>query len=72
MKGVISDIDQLYVKTIVSDGVTYSVCLIRNGPDGMKHIPLITSLKSHSKALFLEQEIEKHLGIIDREVKEDS
>jgi len=37
-----------------------------------KHVRLIPNLDSKSKALYMEQEIEKHLGIIDREVLEET
>ena len=45
--------------------------MILNGIEGQKHVPLIPVLGSLSKARYLEQEIEKHLGIIDREVLEE-
>lgn len=45
--------------------------MIINGADGQKHIVLISKVLSLSKAKHLEQEIEKHLGIIDREVLEE-
>ena len=45
--------------------------MIVNGLEGQRHIRLIPSLNSLSKARYLEQEIEKYLGIIDREVLEE-
>lgn len=41
----------------------------KNGLDGQKHVKLIT-INTISKAKYLEQEIEKYLNIIDREVPE--
>ncbi|MFK7981237.1 MAG: hypothetical protein AB8G86_14725 [Saprospiraceae bacterium] len=60
----IHDIDQIYVNKL--NGVS----MIINGGDGQKHVKLLPKLSSPSKAKYLEQEIEKHLGIIDREVLE--
>ena len=65
------DIDQLYRKRNPNTG-HYDIYMIFNGLDGQKHIRLIPSLDSKSKALYMEQEIEKHLGIIDREVLEET
>jgi len=44
--------------------------MIINGPDGQKLMRLLHPLSSPSKAKYLEQEIEKYLGIIDRDVLE--
>lgn len=60
----IHDIDQIYVNKL--NGLS----MIVNGHEGQKHIKLLPTLSSLSKAKYLEQEIEKHLGIIDREVLE--
>ena len=60
----IHDIDQIYVNKL--NGVS----MIINGHEGQKHVKLLPKLSSPSKAKYLEQEIEKHLGIIDREVLE--
>ena len=46
--------------------------MLINGLDGQKNIKLIPNLDSKSKALYMEQEIEKHLGIIDRAVVEET
>ncbi len=67
-KFAVSDIDQLYTKFY---GGRSSVYLIVNGLDGEKHIKLIEGLESKSKARFLEQEIERHLGITDRSIPEE-
>lgn len=64
------DIDQLYVYRNASTGY-YEVGMIINGIEGQKRVRLIPGLDSLSKARYLEQEIEKHLGIIDREVLEE-
>ena len=60
----VQDIDQIYVNKHLG------VSMIINGVDGQKHVVLIPKVSSLSKAKYLEQEIEKHLGIIDREVLE--
>ena len=62
-----NDIDQLYIRK----GTHYGIYMILNGIEGQKHVPLIPVLGSLSKARYLEQEIEKHLGIIDKEVLEE-
>ncbi len=65
----IQDIDQIYVNNVTG---YYSIYAILNGADGQKHVSLITGIDSQSKARYLEQEIEYHLGIEDREVPEES
>jgi hypothetical protein len=64
----VQDIDQVYVK---KEHEQFHVYLILNGDDGQKHVKLIGGLPNASKARFLEQEIEWHLGIEDREVPEE-
>lgn len=66
-----TDIDQLYIKRNPNTGYI-GVYMIVNGLEGQKHVTLIPNVSSKSKALYLEQEIEKHLGIIDRAVLEES
>lgn len=65
------DVDQLYVYRNASTGY-YEVGMIINGVEGQKRVRLIPGLDSLSKARYLEQEIEKHLGIIDRAVLEET
>lgn len=65
----INNIDQIYVKTVHGHN---SLFMITNGPDGQKHTKLFTQIMSLSKARYLEQEIEKHLQIADREVPEET
>ena len=62
------EIDQVYVKP--QDG-GHSVMMILNGKDGQKHVRLIRSIKGVSQAHYLEQEIERQLGIVNREVPEE-
>jgi len=66
-----SDIDQLYMKGNPNTA-HYDIYMIVNGFEGQKNIKLIPNLDSKSKALYMEQEIEKHLGIIDRAVLEET
>lgn len=65
----IQDIDQIYINNISGH---YTIYMILNGADGQKHVPLISGMDNLSKARYLEQEIEYHLGIEDREVPEES
>ena len=65
----IEDIDQIYVKKI--DGV-HTIFAILNTMKGQKHVKLISRISGISKAHFLEQEIERYLGITDRVVPEES
>ena len=65
------DIDQLYIKQNIGMGY-YEVYMILNGHHGQKHVRLIPGLDSKTKARYLEQEVEKYLGTIDREVLEES
>ena len=65
----VHEIDQIYAKRFPSGGS--GLYMIVNGDNGQKHVPLIRGLESLSKARFLEQEIEKHLQIKDREIPEE-
>jgi hypothetical protein len=65
----INDIDQIYVKGPA--GMT-SVYMIVNSAMGQKHVKLISSVDSLSKARFIEQEIERHLSIPDRRIPEEN
>lgn len=62
----IHDVDQLYTKNSGYGG--FDLYMTVNGLDGQKHVKLIQNLKSLSKARYLEQEIEHHLGIVDRKI----
>ena len=46
--------------------------MIVNGTTVQKYIPLIKNVGSPSKARYLEQEIEKQIGITDRQVPEEA
>ena len=61
-----NDIDQVYIK--FGEG-GYQVHVLVNGLEGQKHERLLT-VKTISKAKFLEQEIERYLNIEDRKVPE--
>lgn len=65
----IQDVDQVYTKSFSGRG---SVYLILNGPEGEKHVKLIENLESKSKARYIEQEVERHLGIADRSIPEET
>ena len=67
---LVQEIDQLYTK-LSSDTASPSVYAIINSSDGQKHVHL-ASFNTRSKAQYLEQEIEDHLGIPDRPVPEAS
>ena len=62
------DIDQVYLKHS-SDGIGVAIHLIINGQKGQHHQKLL-SVKNLSKAKYIEQEIERYLGIEDRKVLE--
>jgi len=68
----VDEIDQLYTKTGTdSNGSGYNhVYMIVNAKEGQKHVRLLGT-KTLSKARYLEQEIEKHLGIKDRIIPEE-
>ncbi len=72
-KYAIRNIDQVYIKDIISGGtkVRTSIFMIVNGEKGQKHVELIKSVSSRTKAKYIEQEIEKHLGIKDRRVPDE-
>jgi len=59
------EIEQIYIKNV---GGQKAIFMISNGPDGQKHTSLINGMTDLAKARFLEQEMEQHLGIEDREV----
>jgi len=65
----VEEIHQIYTKTTNGQHWVY---MIVNGTDGQKHVPLIKNVGSLSKARYLEQEIENHLGITDKQVPEES
>lgn len=65
----INDIDQVYIKG--PTGMT-SLYMIVNGNKGQKHVKLISNIDSISKARFIEQEVERHLGIPDRSIPEEN
>ena len=69
----IKDIDQVYIKNLTSGNGASSIglFLIINSIEGQKHVELIKSVNSRSKAKYIEQEIEKHLGIVDRRVPDE-
>jgi hypothetical protein len=67
-KRIVNDIDQVYIK---KENERHSIYMIVDNPTGQKHIRLITGLESVSKARYLEQEIERHIGIVDRPVPEE-
>ena len=65
----ISEIEQLYVKTIASN--YYSLYAVTNSSEGQKHVKVIQYIETRYNARYLEREIEKHLGIEDRRLPEE-
>jgi len=63
------DIDQVYLKKSMENGVDYHLYLLVNAVEGQKHQRILT-VNTLSKAKYLEQEIERYLNIEDREVPE--
>lgn len=70
----IQDIDQVYIKNVTTSNGTkgIAVFMIVNAPSGQQHVELIKSVNSRSKAKYIEQEIERKLGIQDRRVPDES
>ena len=67
-----TDIDQLYLKRDPSNGYIL-VKMVINSPAGQKHIKLVGIAPGKlSQAKYLEQEIERYLGIKDRKVVESN
>lgn len=69
----IQEIDQVYIKNVPTANGTkgIGIFLIVNSINGQKHVELIKSVNGRSKAKYIEQEIEKHLGIVDRRVPDE-
>jgi len=68
-KYAIRDIDQVYIRKAGPKGA--GIFMIINDIDGQKHVELIKSVNSRTKAKYIEQEIEKYLGIEDRRVPDE-
>jgi len=70
----IKRIDQIYIKNIISGG-TPKGCgifmIVNDNLIGQQHIELIKSVSRRSIGKYIEQEIEKHLGITDRRVPDE-
>lgn len=64
----VGEIDQLYVAT--TSGIS-SIFIVVNGVEGQRHMKILSGLRGVSRARYLEQEIEKHLGIKNRKVPEE-
>ena len=64
----VGEIDQLYVAT--ASGMS-SIFIVVNGVEGQRHMKILSGLRGVSRAKYLEQEIEKHLGIKNRKVPEE-
>lgn len=68
------DINQLYVFTHpnASDGSTnYGLKIVVDGVEGQTHQQLLKGLKTLREAKFIEQEIEKHLKIVNKKMLEE-
>lgn len=71
-KYAVQDIDQVYIKSITSpSGKGVAIFMIVDDPNGQKHVELIKSVNSRTQAKYIEQEIEKYLGIKDRRVPDE-
>ncbi len=72
-KYAIEDIDQVYIKSIMTSTGTKGVgiFMLVNDVKGQKKVELINSVNSRTKAKYIEQEIERHLGIKDRRVPDE-
>jgi len=68
-KFLVEDVDQIYLKHSTTNSGYFALHAIVNSSKGQKHQSLI-EVSTLSKAKYLEQEIEKYLGIEDRKVPE--
>lgn len=60
-----SEIEQVYVMQ-AADGL--ALCFVIDGIEGQKHVKVLTRMTNISEAKYMEQEIERYLGITDRVV----
>jgi len=68
-----SNIRQFYSKTWADSGNKYyHLYMLYNGPEGEEHIKVTPYLRSRSRALYLEQELENFMGIPDERVPEET
>jgi len=65
----VNEIDQVYLKKSTDDMDYVTLHMVVNSENGQQHQKLLT-VDTLSKAKYLEQEIEKYLGIEDRKVPE--
>ena len=65
-----NEIEQIYVKSIASN--YYSLYAVLNTREGQKHERLIQYIDTRNKARYIELELEKHLGIEDKRLPEES
>ena len=72
-KYAIEDISQVYIKNATSAGGVKgaAIFMIVNDINGQKHVELVKTVDSRTKAKYIEQEIEKHLGIKDQRVPDE-
>ncbi|MEM6964869.1 MAG: hypothetical protein AAF573_08900 [Bacteroidota bacterium] len=70
----IRDIDQVYTKNVITSNGTqgFGIFMIVNARAGQQHVELVKSVNSRSKAKYIEQEIERKLGIQDRRVPDET
>lgn len=66
-----SELSQLYVKfsTTSNQATLYGIL---DTAEGQKHVKLLPEIPGLTKARYLEQEIERHLGIVDEVVPEET
>jgi hypothetical protein len=70
-----SNIQQIYQKVYgghPDSSPYYHVWMIYDGTEGEEHIKITPYLRSRSRALYLEQELENYLGITDESVPEET
>lgn len=66
-----SELSQLYVKfsTTSNQAILYGIL---DTAEGQQHVKLLPEISGLTKARYLEQEIERHLGIVDEVVPEET
>lgn len=68
----LQDVTQLYVKQHGSATNYNTLFVILDTAEGQKHLKILPEIPSLTMARYLEQEIERHLGIEDQEVPEET
>jgi len=69
---LVSNIRQFYTKANINGGGYFNVFMIYDGPEGEEHVKISPMTKSRSRSLYVEQTLEKFIGIEDQIVAEET